>query len=75
MGKVSMPSMYFDKDTEVASVEPSDEELDNIVDIDGRVPLCSSFGNRIGSMEICDNKAVKGLKCDALILCSNYFLL
>jgi hypothetical protein len=73
-GRTTLPSMYYTGNKDIEVIEPADE-MDNIVTIEGRVPLCSSFGNRIGSMEICENKGVKGLKCDALVLCSSYFLL
>ena len=43
--------------------------------VDGRVITCARFGDRVQHAEICDSKDVKGLRADAFILCTSYFLL
>lgn len=43
--------------------------------VDGRVFTCARFGNQVQHADICDNKDIKGLRADAFVLCSSYFLL
>ena len=43
--------------------------------VDGRVFTTSRFGNMVTHADICESKDMKGLRADAFVLCSSYFLL
>eukprot|EP00353_Schmidingerella_taraikaensis_P005466 CAMPEP_0185571666 /NCGR_PEP_ID=MMETSP0434-20130131/3683_1 /TAXON_ID=626734 ORGANISM="Favella taraikaensis, Strain Fe Narragansett Bay" /NCGR_SAMPLE_ID=MMETSP0434 /ASSEMBLY_ACC=CAM_ASM_000379 /LENGTH=70 /DNA_ID=CAMNT_0028187201 /DNA_START=338 /DNA_END=550 /DNA_ORIENTATION=+ len=43
--------------------------------VDGRVYTCSRFGDQVSHAEICESKEMKGLRADAFILCSSWFLI
>jgi hypothetical protein len=43
--------------------------------LQGRVPFINQFDKKASSIEISENKSAKAMRFDALVLCTNYYLL
>ena len=43
--------------------------------INGRVPFINYFFGKASTIELSENKNYKAMKVDALVLCTNYYLL